>query len=112
MSALVEAREVAYSYPGVPDASGPAKAMAVRGVSLAVEAASMTAVIGANGSGKSTLIRMLAGLLRPVSGEILLHGKPLDRWQPRLRAREIAYMPQATATVFPFPVIDIVLSGI
>jgi len=108
---LLEARGVSYAYPGVPDSSGPGKAMAVRGVSLEVEAASMTAVIGANGSGKSTLIRMLAGLLRPFSGEVLLHGKPLDHWQPRLRAREIAYMPQATATAFPFPVMDIVLSG-
>jgi iron complex transport system ATP-binding protein len=71
----------------------------------------MTAVIGANGSGKSTLIRMLAGLMRPASGEILLDGIPLESWQPRLRAREIAYMPQATQAAFPFQAIDVVLSG-
>ncbi len=71
----------------------------------------MTAVIGANGSGKSTLIRMLAGLLRPRAGTIALDGIPLNDWQPRLRARQIAYVPQATATAFPFQVLDIVLSG-
>jgi iron complex transport system ATP-binding protein len=83
----------------------------VRDISLAVEQASMTAVIGANGSGKSTLIRMLAGLLRPDSGQILLDGIPLRDWQPRARAREIAYMPQSTTAAFPFQVLDVVLSG-
>lgn len=72
---------------------------------------SMTAVIGANGSGKSTLIRMLAGLLRPRAGSIALDGLPLQDWEPRLRARQVAYVPQSTATAFPFQVIDIVLSG-
>jgi iron complex transport system ATP-binding protein len=71
----------------------------------------MTAIIGANGSGKSTLIRMLAGLLRPDAGQVLLDGVPVQKWQPRARAREIAYMPQATATAFPFEVLEVVLSG-
>lgn len=100
---LMEARRLDYSYP--------AGARAIRDVSLSVEAATMTAVIGSNGSGKSTLIRLLAGLLRPASGTILLDGIPLDAWQPSLRAREIAYMPQTTTTVFPFRAIDVVLSG-
>jgi len=102
LTPLMEARQVEFAYPG--------GARAIR-VSLAVEAATMTAIIGSNGSGKSTLIRLLAGLLRPTQGSILLEGKPLDDWQPRLRAREIAYMPQATATVFPFRALDVVLSG-
>ena len=100
---LMEARHLDYAYPG--------GARAIRDISLTVEPASLTAVIGSNGSGKSTLIRLLAGLLRPTAGTILLDGVALDRWQPRLRAREIAYMPQATTTVFPFRAIDVVLSG-
>jgi iron complex transport system ATP-binding protein len=99
----LEARHLDYAY-----ADGPP---VVRNVSLSAAPASMTAVIGANGSGKSTLIRMLAGLLRPRAGEIVLDGVGLHQWQPRLRARRIAYVPQATAAAFPFPVIDIVLSG-
>jgi iron complex transport system ATP-binding protein len=98
-----EARYLAYAY-----ANGP---LVVRNVSLTSLPGSMTAVIGANGSGKSTLIRMLAGLLRPRAGTIALHGVPLNHWQPRLRARQIAYVPQSTATAFPFRAIDIVLSG-
>lgn len=103
MTPLFEARGISYAYAGGPPV--------VREVSLQVEQASMTAVVGANGSGKSTLIRMLAGLLRPASGEILLDGIRLAEWQPRARAREIAYMPQVTAAAFPFRVIDVVLSG-
>jgi iron complex transport system ATP-binding protein len=99
----MEARHIEFAYPG--------GSRAIRDVSLSIEAATLTAVIGSNGSGKSTLIRLLAGLLRPAAGEILLEGKHLDAWQPRLRAREIAYMPQATMTVFPFRAIEVVLSG-
>lgn len=98
-----EARHLEYAYASRP--------LVVRDVSLTSTAGSMTAVIGANGSGKSTLIRMLAGLLRPGAGTIALDGIPLNDWQPRLRARQIAYVPQSTATAFPFQALDIVLSG-
>jgi iron complex transport system ATP-binding protein len=103
MKPFFEARHLVYAYPG--------GTLAVRDISLSIVQASMTAVIGANGSGKSTFVRMLAGLLPPASGEILLDGIHLREWQPRLRAREIAYMPQVTSTAFPFRVLDVVLSG-
>jgi iron complex transport system ATP-binding protein len=99
----MEARQIDFTYPNGPHA--------VRGVSLTASPAQMLAIIGANGSGKSTLIRMLAGLLRPSKGEILLHGKSLEAWEPRLRAREIAYVPQTMTMVFPFRVIEVVLTG-
>jgi iron complex transport system ATP-binding protein len=97
-----DARNLEYAYGAY---------LAVRNVSLSVQHASMTAIIGANGSGKSTLIRMLAGLLEPRRGSITLEGIALNRWNPRLRARQIAYVPQATPVAFPFRAMDIVLSG-
>jgi iron complex transport system ATP-binding protein len=103
MKPFFEARRLSYTYPGGSEA--------VRDISLQVGPASMTAVIGANGSGKSTFLRMMVGLLRPATGEILLDGIPLGDWLPRLRAREIAFMPQVTSTAFPFRVLDVVLSG-
>ncbi len=100
---LLEASHLSYAYTrGFP---------VVSDVSLTVPARSISAVIGANGSGKSTLVRMLTGLLRPAAGTIQLDGIPLCNWDPRLRAREIAYVPQSTAAAFPFKVADIVMSG-
>jgi iron complex transport system ATP-binding protein len=99
----LKAEHLAYAYAGGK--------LAVRDVSISVRPGSLTAVIGANGSGKTTLIRILAGLLRPQAGRILLGNVAFDAWDPRLRAREIAYVPQTTATAFPFRVLDLVLSG-
>lgn len=50
---------------------------AVAGVELRLERACCLGVVGESGSGKSTLIRMLAGLLKPTRGRILLGGKAI-----------------------------------
>ncbi|BCB75358.1 ABC transporter ATP-binding protein [Phytohabitans flavus] len=60
---------------------------AAAGVSLRVHEGSVTALVGESGSGKSTLGRAVAGLLRPVSGEIRLDGEPLPL-DPRRRTVE------------------------
>jgi peptide/nickel transport system ATP-binding protein len=59
------------------DASGPASVRAVEQVSLSLPGGSITAIVGESGSGKSTLARMLARLIKPTSGQILLDGKPV-----------------------------------
>jgi peptide/nickel transport system ATP-binding protein len=50
---------------------------AVENVSLALAEAQVTAVVGESGSGKSTLARLLARLLRPTSGTLLVDGRPV-----------------------------------
>jgi iron complex transport system ATP-binding protein len=55
----------------------------------------VTVLIGPNGCGKSTLIKTAAGLLRPVSGEVLIEDKPLTAHTPKELARRIAYLPQS-----------------
>ena len=50
---------------------------AVEDVSLTLATAQITAVVGESGSGKSTLARMLARLIKPTSGTLLLDGSPV-----------------------------------
>jgi peptide/nickel transport system ATP-binding protein len=57
--------------------AGHAVVHAVDDVSLALTAARVTALVGESGSGKSTLARVLARLLRPTSGQLLLEGRPV-----------------------------------
>jgi peptide/nickel transport system ATP-binding protein len=52
-------------------------AYAVEKVSLSLPADAITAVVGESGSGKSTLARMLARLITPTTGQILLDGQPV-----------------------------------
>ena len=65
----------------------------LRGVSLAVPQGAFHAVMGPSGSGKSTLLNLLAGLLPPDSGEVVLAGRPLaglsDRALTLLRRRAV-----------------------
>jgi len=57
----------------------------------------ITAVVGPNGAGKSTLLRLMVGLARAHTGEILLNQKPMSDHAPRERARHIAFLPQKPA---------------
>jgi iron complex transport system ATP-binding protein len=102
--ALIEGRELRFAY-------GDRQPEVVRGASLVVERGRLSALVGANGSGKSTLIRLLAGLLKPTAGEVMLGGVPLERVDPRARARRVAYVPQTVSTVFPFTALEVVLTG-
>ncbi|MGI5491966.1 ABC transporter ATP-binding protein [Microtetraspora malaysiensis] len=54
-------------------------AAALDGVSLEIRAGESVAVMGPSGCGKSTLLNMVAGLDRPTSGTILVHGQDLGR---------------------------------
>ena len=60
---------------------------AVDGVSLALHAGEIHAVIGTNGAGKSTLVNMLSGELAPSAGRVHLDGIDVTRWAQPRRAR-------------------------
>lgn len=49
------------------------------GISVKVEENSIYGLLGPNGAGKSTFLKMITGMMKPASGDILLNGKPLER---------------------------------
>lgn len=66
--------------------------LAVDGLNLKVPTGSLYGLIGPNGAGKTTTLRMLAGLLEPSEGEILLDGDALNgQW--RELHQKIGFMP-------------------
>lgn len=65
---------------------------ALNGCSFTLEPGVIAGVLGPNGAGKSTLLKLMAGVLRPDAGEVLLSGAPVRR---RDRPR-IAYMADHT----------------
>jgi len=77
-------------------------------VSFTIQAGELVALVGPNGSGKSTLLKVLAGLLPARAGTVRVLDAPPGR-QPR----RVAYLPQAEAVdwTFPVSVLDVVLMG-
>jgi branched-chain amino acid transport system ATP-binding protein len=77
------------------------KADVLQGVSLTVEAGSITCLLGSNGSGKTTLIRSILGLTPPRTGRILFDGRDITRLPThKVIAAGIACIPEGRK-VFP-----------
>jgi len=73
----------------------------LKGVHLAVERGEIVGVIGPNGAGKSTLLKVIAGVLRPHRGRVLLGDTPIEGKAPReISALGVALVPQER-NVFP-----------
>jgi manganese/zinc/iron transport system ATP- binding protein len=77
-------------------------------IDLNVPASVLMAIVGPNGAGKTTLIRAILGLIRPVAGQVLIHGRPYAE-----QRRLVGYVPQRGTVDWDFPtsVLDVVLMG-
>jgi ABC-type lipoprotein export system ATPase subunit len=77
-------RNLTYAYPnGEPSATPPL----LRNIDAVFPGGRVVLISGKSGAGKSTLLHLLAGLLRPTSGEILADGQPVSRWLTAHRDR-------------------------
>ncbi|QSO48319.1 ABC transporter ATP-binding protein [Alicyclobacillus mengziensis] len=82
-SPFLSVQKATVIYPG-------AATSALRSCSLTVPRGVITAVIGPNGSGKSTLLRLLAGLVKPGRGKVVVHS----------RDARVGYLPQKPSDLF------------
>jgi branched-chain amino acid transport system ATP-binding protein len=77
----------------VVSAYGPVRA--VDGVSMSVEAGTLTAVLGANGAGKTSLLRTISGLVAPRSGSIRFDGTEIAGMAPdRIARMGLGHVPE------------------
>ncbi len=98
MAVLFEMKSLSASYGDNP---------VLRNIDFTVRETDFIGVIGPNGGGKTTLLKVILGLLPPVSGNIVFNTALLD-------SKSIGYLPQiSTGDVsYPVTVKDIVLSGL
>ena len=91
---ILEVKNLTYTY-GV---GSPFEKTAVKDISLSVEKGEIIGIIGHTGSGKSTFVRMLNGLTKPTSGQVLIEGR--DIWE---KPKEIRKYRFKVGMVFQYP---------
>ena len=87
--------------------AGYDRAAVIRDVDLTVGAGEIVALLGANGAGKTTTLRVVSGLVKPMSGRVLFGGADLAHTSPSARAiRGIAHVPEGRGLFFSLTVAD------
>ncbi len=67
----------------------------LEGMELSVDAGELVCLLGGNASGKSTTLKTILGIVRPVSGRVLLEGEDVTRWPVARRiASGVAIVPE------------------
>lgn len=81
----------------------------LKDINLTIGENQVITIIGPNGGGKTTLLRLIAGLLIPDKGKILINGNP-----PKFHHGHIGYVPQHSHfdNKYPITVFEVVLSGL
>ncbi len=71
----------------------------------------LIAILGPNAGGKSTLLKLLAGVLKPLSGRVEVDGGEVSEMEARARAQQVALVSQESELLFPLRVWEYVLQG-
>ena len=101
----IEFRNVCFSYP-----SDPNKRMILKNINLVIEPGKKVALVGESGCGKSTTVNLIERLYETTSGEVLIDGMDIKRYNlPYLRTL-IGYV-QQEPVLFNKPIRDNVIFG-
>ncbi len=84
----IEFRQVSFAYPTQPER------LVLKNLSFKIPKGCRFAIVGATGSGKSTLVNLLPRLIEPISGDILIDGRPIQTLPLRTLRRAIGFVPQ------------------
>ena len=107
---LLAVDSLSKSFGGSPRRGPHGQVDALVDLTFKVEAGEFLTIIGPSGCGKSTLLRLLAGLVQPDRGRIILQGQPLPNASDR--QGRFGYMPQRD-TLLPWrTVLDNVILGV
>lgn len=87
VSGKIEFKNVSYTYKNTG-------IQALKDVSFTVEKGQSLAIMGKTGSGKSTIVLLLARLLQPTSGQILIDGVPYENLNLKSLREAIGFVPQ------------------
>lgn len=82
--ALIELKEVSYTYPN--------GFTAVENVSFTIDKGEKLAIIGQNGAGKTTTVKMINGLLKPTGGSVLFNGEDTRQFTTAQISRKVGYV--------------------
>jgi iron complex transport system ATP-binding protein len=99
---LVALKDVDFAYDTRP---------VLRRISFALRAGDFVGIVGPNGSGKSTLVDLIDGIHQPAAGEVLVKGRPTDKYRRKEMAREVALVPQHFDLDFDLAVREVVEMG-
>jgi branched-chain amino acid transport system ATP-binding protein len=87
--------------------AGYDRAPVIRNLDLTVGSGEVVALLGANGAGKTTTLRVISGLVRPMSGRVAFAGRDLARVSPTQRARlGIAHVPEGRGIFYGLTVAE------
>lgn len=100
--------QASYAYSANPT---QAPLFTLEATSFQARPGEIVAILGPNASGKSTLLQLIAGVLSPLSGRILLNGFVIHSLSPRTRAQRIAMVQQESRLLFPARVWEFVMQG-
>lgn len=100
---IIQIQHVSYRYE---------KENVLEDINLLIHKGDFLGIVGPNGSGKSTLLKLILGLIKPQTGNILLFGQEIQRFREWQKIGYVSQKANAFNTGFPATIFEVVASGL